>query len=333
MMGKISFFNYIKVHIRWLFAVLFCGMVMTVTMILNHIPNEEILYGMLLCVVVWLCIAVFDFLRYRRRYQKLLESEAAVAVSLEGMPESGEPMELKYQELLRKLFGDKQQLEHQMLHREHELVEYYTMWVHQIKTPIAALKLLLEEKSDTGAECQEEQQELFRIEQYVGMALQYMRLGSETTDFVFRRVALDDVIREAVRKYARIFIRKKLSLNYEGVKREVLTDEKWLGFVMEQLLSNALKYTQKGSISIYMEEDCLVIADTGIGIRAEDLPRVCEMGYTGYNRHVDKRSTGIGLYLCSRTLKKLGHGFAITSQEGCGTRVTVRFSENEDEKK
>jgi len=331
MMRKMSFFNYVKVHIRWLFAVLFCGMIMTAIMILNHIPNQEILYGMLLCVAIWLCIAVFDFLRYRRRYQKLLELEAAVTVSLEVMPKSGEPVELKYQELLRKLFADKQQLEQAMLRREHDLMEYYTMWVHQIKTPIAALKLLLEEKSEAEVECQEELQELFWIEQYVEMALQYMRLGSETTDFVFRRVELDDIIREAVRKYARTFIRKKISLNYEGVEKAVLTDEKWLGFVIEQLLSNALKYTPKGSISIYMEEDCLVIADTGIGIRGEDLPRVCERGYTGYNGHADKRSTGIGLYLCSRTLKKLGHGFAITSKEGCGTRVTIRFYEKEDE--
>lgn len=328
-MRKMSFFNYVKVHIRWLFAVLFCGMIMTAIMILNHIPNQEIFYGMLLCVVFWLCIAVLDFLRYRRRYQKLLELEASVTFSLQGMPESREPVELQYQELLQKLLEDKQQLEQRMLQREHDWVEYYTMWVHQIKTPIAALKLLLEEKSETEAECREEQQELFRIEQYVEMALQYMRLGSETTDFVFRHVELDDVIREAVRKYARTFIRKKISLNYDGVEKEVLTDEKWLGFVIEQILSNALKYTPKGSISIYWEVDCLVIADTGIGIRKEDLPRVCEMGYTGYNGHADKRSTGIGLYLCSRTLKKLGHGFSITSEEGCGTRVTIRFYDKE----
>ncbi len=326
-MGKISFIHYIKVHIRWLFAVLFFGMIMTVTMILNHIPNQEIFYGMLLGLVLWLCIAVLDFLRYCRRYRKLMELKAAATVSLEGMPESDDPMELAYQELLWELFSDKKQLEHQMLRRERDLMEYYTMWVHQIKTPIAALKLLLEEKNGVEAESQEELQELFRIEQYVEMALQYMRLGSETTDFVFRRVALDDIIREAVRKYARTFIRKKIRLNYEGVGKTVLTDEKWLGFVIEQLLSNALKYTPKGSISIYMEEDCLVIADTGIGIRAEDLPRVCEMGYTGYNGHADKRSTGIGLYLCSRTLKKLGHGFSITSEEGCGPRVTIRFDE------
>ena len=325
---KMSFFRYVKVHIRWLFAVLFCGVIMSVVMVLNQIPAEEVWYGILLCISLWLCIALYDYLHYRKQYQKLLELESSVTYCLEGMPESREPVELQYQKLLQKLMGDKQQLEQQTFQRERDLVEYYTMWVHQIKTPIAALKLLLEEKNENGIECREEQQELFRIEQYVEMALQYMRLGSESTDFVFRSLKLDDIIREVVRKYARTFIRKKISLNYEGVDRTVLTDEKWLSFVIEQLLSNALKYTQKGSISIYMEDNRLVIADTGIGIRAEDLPRVCEMGYTGYNGHADKRSTGIGLYLCNRTLNKLGHGFSITSEEGCGTRVEICFEEN-----
>ncbi len=109
-----------------------------------------------------------------------------------------------------------------------------------------------------------------------------------------------------------------------------LTDEKWLGFVAEQLLSNALKYTHRGKISIFMENEKLVIADTGIGIRSEDLPRVCEKGYTGYNGHADKRSTGIGLYLCSRILGKLGHSLEITSEEGVGTRVMIGFPEHEE---
>ncbi len=107
----------------------------------------------------------------------------------------------------------------------------------------------------------------------------------------------------------------------------MLTDEKWLGFVIEQLLSNALKYTHEGSITIGMEKGRLTITDTGIGIRAEDLPRVCEKGYTGYNGHANQKSTGIGLYLCSTILKKLGHSFTITSQEGTGTRVTIGFPE------
>ena len=222
------------------------------------------------------------------------------------------------------LSEEKNRKENEWQTREQDLAEYYTMWVHQIKTPIAALKLLLEEKNTEG-ENTEELGELFSIEQYVKMALQYTKLDGETTDFVFQTVPLDTVVRQAVRQYARQFIHKKIRLEYEELGVSVLTDEKWLEFVMEQLLSNAIKYTESGSVTISMEGDCLVIADNGIGIRAEDIPRVMERGYTGYNGHANKRSTGIGLYLCRRILKKLGHSFSIESEEGEGTRVRIGF--------
>lgn len=326
-MGKVRFFDYIRANLKWLLALALCGMVMAVILILNHVPNGEILYGLLLCAVLWLCVVAADYCACRRRCQRLAECRAAVDVSLDALTECSHPVEQQYQELLQTLFDAKQELERQAGQREREQTEYYTMWVHQIKTPIAALKLLLEEEKDAGELRQEELSELFRIEQYAEMALGYTRLKSESTDFVFRRLKLDDVIREAVRKYAKQFIRKKISLHYEPTGQMVLTDEKWLGFVLGQLLSNALKYTPRGSITISMEDHSLRIFDTGIGIREEDLPRVCEMGYTGYNGRAEKRSTGIGLYLCSSILKKLGHGFSITSQEGKGTCVSITFEE------
>ena len=256
-----------------------------------------------------------------------------------------EILEEDYQRLLGLLAEEKLRIWNTAVSEKLDLMEYYTMWVHQIKTPIAALKLLIEEEADIPGEEEplgedreslqqqrekrrdEELQQLFAIEQYVNMALSYMRLGSETTDFVLRQTDLDEVIRMAVRRYARHFISKKITLHYEETGARVLTDEKWLGFVIEQLLSNALKYTHEGSITIGMEEGRLTITDTGIGIRAEDLPRVCEKGYTGYNGHANQKSTGIGLYLCSTILKKLGHSFTITSQEGTGTRVMIGFPE------
>lgn len=326
-MGRVRFFDYIRANLKWLLALALCGMVLAVILILNHVPNGEILYGLLLCAVLWLCVVAADYCACCRRCRKLAECRAAVDVSLDGLTECSHPVEQQYQELLRTLSGAKQELERQAGQREREQTEYYTMWVHQIKTPIAALKLLLEEEKDAGELRQEELSELFRIEQYAEMALGYTRLKSESTDFVFRRLKLDDVIREAVRKYAKQFIRKKISLHYEPTGQMVLTDKKWLGFVLGQLLSNALKYTPRGSITISMEDHSLRIFDTGIGIREEDLPRVCEMGYTGYNGRAEKRSTGIGLYLCSSILKKLGHGFSITSEEGKGTCVSITFED------
>lgn len=295
---------------------------------------------MLLCAVFLLMVGIVDFYGYRKKYMELRELEHSVTVSLQHMVETDEPLQREYQVLVKKIFEENRRLADVSVQKERDITEYFTLWVHQIKTPIAALKLLLEDERDNAwepdagwensrsqEERTEELQELFRIEQYVEMALHYMRLGSESTDFVLKKVELDTIIKEAVHKYARQFIRKKIRLNYEPVHCTVLTDEKWLEFVIEQLLSNAIKYTVQGSISIYVEDGTFVIADTGIGIRQEDLPRVCEKGYTGYNGHEDKRSTGIGLYLCSRILNKLGHTFTITSEEGIGTRVAIGFPE------
>ena len=168
--------------------------------------------------------------------------------------------------------------------------------------------------------------ELFRTEQYVEMVMTYLRIGDISRDMVLSWYPLDDMIRQAVRKYSRLFIIQKLKLDFRETDSMVLTDEKWLVFVIEQILSNALKYTKKGTVSIYAQKEgpsqiALVIEDTGIGIAGEDLPRVFERGFTGYNGREYKKSTGIGLYLCKKVMDRLGHGMRIQSVPGEGTKV------------
>ena len=211
--------------------------------------------------------------------------------------------------------------------RHREMVDYYTAWVHQIKTPIAAMRLLLQD-ADT-----DEQRALLEqvqsVEQYVEMVLGYLRLESPSSDYVIRNYLLDDIVRQAVRKFASQFIRRKLRLEYTPLNVSVITDEKWLLFVIEQVLSNALKYTRSGSVSITLEAPkTLCIRDTGIGIAPEDLPRVFEKGYTGSNGRTDKRATGIGLYLCRRILAKLGHSITIVSTPGVGTTVRIGLEQD-----
>ena len=206
-----------------------------------------------------------------------------------------------------------------------DLTDYYTTWVHQIKTPIAAMRLLLQ-KEDTllGRQLNTE---LFRIEQYVEMVLCYFRLDSPSSDFVIKYYDLDDIIRQSVRKYAGQFIQKKLRLIYEPSGQKVLTDEKWLSFVIDQILSNAVKYTNEGSITISVDSHLVLsIADTGIGISPEDLPRIFEKSYTGYNGRVEKRSTGLGLYLCKKILGRLSHPISVTSTLGEGTTFYINLS-------
>ena len=211
-----------------------------------------------------------------------------------------------------------------------EMNDYYLMWAHQIKTPIAAMKLLVGERDDKFLLTEE----IFKVEQYVEMVLHYLRLESMSSDMILKKYRLYDMVKQVVKKFSVLFINSGLSLelgDFEDVW--VLTDEKWLVFVLEQVLSNSIKYTKKGKISIYVKPDgtmTLVIEDTGMGIRAEDLPRIFDRGFTGYNGRMDKKSTGIGLYLCRQVMNRLGHGIWVESTEGAGTKVYLDLSRQED---
>lgn len=303
----------------WLLAG--CGAIFALVFALYDLPVQAVGYAALLCAALLAGYGVLGSLHYRAKHQKLQQAQNSIGVTLDVLPPADSQLEQDYQQLLSVLSAEKAGAVLAADEAQTELVDYFTLWAHQIKTPIAAMSLLLQgERPPEPAEISEQ---LFQIEEYVGMVLSYLRLGSESSDLVLRAYELDDILRQAVRKYAKLFIRKKLALVYEPVGRTVVTDEKWLLFVVEQLLSNAIKYTPKGSVSLLVEGDELLIRDTGIGITPEDLPRVGEKGFTGYNGRTDKKATGIGLYLCRQVLQKLGHGFRIESAPGRGTTVAI----------
>ncbi len=293
---------------------------------LYSLPLEAIGYAALLTVLFILACSILDFLSFYKRHQSLGQLKKGITLANLALPEAKNLMEKDYQELILLLMENRNtsMLEKDRIYRE--MMDYYTVWAHQIKTPIAAMRLVLQaEANSTGSELQEQ---LFRIEQYADMVLQYLRTEELNADLVIKSYPLDAIVRQAVRKYSKIFIRKRIKLNYEAVNQEVLTDEKWLCFVLEQILSNALKYTNVGEIFIYMdgcEPKTLVIEDTGIGIEQEDLHRIFEKGFTGYNGRIDKKSTGIGLYLCKRILDKLSHTITAASTPGRGTRIMIGF--------
>lgn len=303
----------------WLLAG--CCAIFALILYLYDLPAQAAGYAALLCAVLLAGYGVLGSLRCRAKHQKLEQAQNSIGVTLDGLPTPDSQMEEDYQQLLKVLSAEKASAVLAADEAQSELTDYFTLWAHQIKTPIAAMSLLLQ--GDAPPDTAELSGQLFQIEEYVGMVLSYLRLGSESSDLVLRPYDLDGILRQAVRKYAKLFIRKKLALIYEPVSRTVLTDEKWLLFVVEQLISNAIKYTPKGSVSLLVEGDELLIRDTGIGITPEDLPRVGEKGFTGYNGRIDKKSTGIGLYLCRQTLKKLGHSFRIESAPGKGTTVAI----------
>ena len=207
-----------------------------------------------------------------------------------------------------------------------DLLDYYTLWVHQIKTPIAASRLLVAEVSDREVK-QQLEQEIFKIDSYTNLVLQYLRLESFHDDLVFEKVQVEDLVKEVVRKYALFFIQKGLTLNLHDLDKIIVTDKKWLLVVIEQILSNSLKYTKEGGLEIYMEGQELCIKDTGIGIKNSDVLRVFERGFSGYNGRLTQQSSGLGLYLSKKISEELGHKIRIESEVGKGTTVHIKFAE------
>lgn len=315
------FFAYLKLKRKTIS--LFCAvfLILWVVLGLYRLPTEPVLYSFALCALALAAVFAAGYLGFRKKHRLLSHIREEILNTDENLPQAANMLEGDYQILIRNLFQKKAAIETQALQKQEDMLNYYTMWVHQIKTPIAAMRLLLQENRSADKALEGE---LFRIEEYVEMVLCYLRLGSSATDYRFREQDLDKILRQAVRKYAPLFIRKKIALQYEPVHFTVLTDEKWLLFVVEQVLSNALKYTASGSITIaFYAPATLSIRDTGIGIAPEDLPRIFECGFTGCNGRLDKKSTGIGLYLCRRICKNLGHTIGATSQIGQGTEIQI----------
>jgi signal transduction histidine kinase len=314
--------SYLRSRMWALLAACAFGAIFAAVFYLYRLPVEAVGYALLLCLFPGAPLIAVDFLAFRKRHALLAALLNEVGLSLDGLPAPASQIEADYQALLRELFRDRALLRDGMERGYRDLTDYYTMWAHQIKTPIAAMRLILQ--TEDAPDSPELAGQLQRIEQYVEMVLCYLRLDSESTDYVIRTCDLDKIVRACARKYAGQFIRKKLRFELRPIRAEVLTDEKWLSFVIEQIFSNAIKYTRSGGVFVSFEAPAtLTIRDTGIGIAPEDLPRVFEKGYTGLNGRDDKRATGIGLYLSRRILLKLGHGIRIESEPDVGTTVRL----------
>lgn len=322
------FLHYLRSKALKIGAFLLFALLFLVSFRLYHLPLAAVWYPSALCAALGLVILLLDFRRVRQRHLELQQILQSLPTLPETLPQPQAILEEDYRALTRALLAQQRTLETQLNSRYQDMLDYYTLWAHQIKTPIASMGLRLQ--NEDSALSRALSSDLFRIEQYVGMALVYLRLNSESSDYLIREYELDGIIRQAVKKFAGEFISRKLRLVYEPVQTRVLTDEKWLSFVIEQILSNALKYTPSGSISISLEAPkTLCIRDTGIGIAPEDLPRIFEKGYTGCNGRRDKRASGIGLYLCKRICRNLGHGISASSSVGQGSAIRIDLNRAE----
>ena len=338
--------SYIKRNRLWMACAIAMMAFGVFYMFLMHVALTDQLY--FAGVEIFLCAVVFvsGYLHYARRVRRLEECGKWLKNEEVVLPEGKDAYEELYQEMIEDLDLQRREEAASYARNQSEMREYYAMWVHQIKTPIAAMRLLQQvqrnrleegdvitsgaEETDSLQVQAELEKELFDIEQYVNMALQYQRVNTPGNDYVLEKLRLDDIVREVIHKYAGLMVRAHIPLQYEGTDVMVTTDAKWVAFALEQILSNAIKYSRAGQqivIETVPEEnvDYIKIADHGIGIRAEDLSRVFEKGYTGYNGHADKKSTGIGLYLCRLVLTKLGHTIRMESVQGEGTTVWIGF--------
>ncbi len=341
------YLRYLRYHYRGIILyMVFCAL-FAVVFALYHLPLGAVLYPALLCGALGLAAFWYDSRRVWRRHRQLERLQASLETLTEAVrtqeaagwrpdprtdgasgpfPAADNQAEADYQELLRLLAGELDRQTALLNRRYDDMTDYYTVWAHQIKTPIASIRLNMQnEDSDFSRLVGEDLQ---RIEQYVEMVMAFLRLDSDSTDYVFRSCDLDAVTRQAIRKFAPQFIRRSLRLYYEPTGISVVTDEKWLCFVLEQILSNSLKYTRTGGIEIFLKAPkTLCIRDTGIGIAPEDLPRIFEKGYTGYNGRADKKASGLGLYLCRRICENLGHSISAQSEPGKGTTILIDLSQ------
>lgn len=304
-----------------LFALIFAF-----TFRLYGFPLQAVAYPAALCALLGGLWCAADFAHTMRRHREMKKLCALPAAMLADLPKETGLIEQDYRQMILLLREQNRAAGQAMDARYRNMMDYYTVWAHQIKTPIASMRLSVQ--AEDSAFSRKVKGDLFRIEQYVDMVLAFLRMDADTTDYVIREHDLHAILTRCIKRFAGEFIARKLSLSYEPLHLQVVTDEKWLAFVIEQVLSNALKYTNEGGIRIYAEgEKTLCIADTGMGIAPEDLPRIFEKGYTGYHGRAQQAASGIGLYLCRSILKKLGHGISAASEVGKGTVVRIDLSQ------
>lgn len=321
------FREYLKSKIHQIMSFLICVAIFALVFYLMHIELNAIWYPALICTVFAAIYSCYDCLLYKKKHETLKKAMNNIDVTLDNLPKPSGLIEEDYHVLLERLFKEKNRELQEIKASREETTEYVALWTHQIKTPLTALQLMSEDIRN--ADKAELKSRLFEIDNYADTMLQFLRLEGNVNDLVLKSYNVQNMVNQAVKYFARIFIAKGLAVEIDiSNDFEMITDEKWFVFVLKQLISNALKYTDKGRIRIISKkaEDYIILSiqDTGVGIAPEDLPRIFERGYTGYNGRKDKKASGLGLYLTQRINDMLGHSITIDSKLSVGTEVILK---------
>lgn len=268
---------------------------------------------------------IVDYLQYTKNHKILKNLQNNITSLQESLPKALKQSDLDYQRLIHKLNEDKRRLISQADEKHTNLIEYYTLWTHQIKTPLSAMDFLLQARNEEVFDDMELQ--MMEVEGYIDMALEYLRIEHMSSDLKLAKYSIQSIVNSAIKAYSKIFIYKGIILELREIDLNVITDEKWLLFVIKQLLSNALKYTPEGKVMIYAKDNSLFIEDSGIGIQEEDIANIFDRGFTGYNGRINRKSTGLGLYLVKEVVDNLGHSIHVSSTVGLGTKVRLNLTQ------
>ncbi len=302
------------------------------------ISFENILYINIIAFLFFLFYLTAGYLYHKRYYNHLEDIASNIEDDIvHHLPEPLTYQDQLYNKLIRKIYYEQKSIIEKQGLEKRENKEFVASWFHEIKTPIAVSRLIMEDSADKTQKelIKDLAEEIDKIESQVEQALYYSKIDAFERDYFIQEINLDKLIKGLIKKHSREFITKKIELDLKELKLEVHTDKKWLSFIIDQILSNSLKYTEKnGKISIWTKENknhsTLKIRDTGIGIKKEDLSRVFDKGFTGYIGRREEKSTGIGLYLAKKLAKRLGHEIFIESQYGEFTEIEIRFPKVSD---
>ncbi|MCY6960388.1 sensor histidine kinase [Clostridium brassicae] len=283
---------------------------------------------------VFFCIHLFvEYFYFKTYYLGIKDTiEKRQEDIINFLPEAKNYEQNLYNTLLRKLYEEQSLKIENLYDEKRENAEFITSWVHEVKTPIAVSRLIIENSMTKSKDeiLDSLEDEIDKIDSYVEQALYYSRIDSFSKDYFINELDLDKLIKEIIKKHAKNFINKKIGIELDNLNFNIISDKKWIVFIIDQIISNALKYTDiQGKIKISGIQDStekkLIIEDTGIGIKPEDIDRVFQKGFTGHTGRQDYKSTGMGLYLAKMLSLKLGHDISIQSRYGEYTRVTIHF--------
>ncbi len=271
-----------------------------------------IIYGLIINIFILLLFLLYDSQREKENnFEKILRSKN-LDRKAQIIADEYIFLDEKYKDLL---------IDYKDM--EEATKNFYSLWIHEIKTPLAENRLILaEENPDIDLLIKNNK----RMEAYLDILLGFVRFSSKTNDYIFKETMIEPLVKNLIRDKSYDFISKNISLDLGDLSYKTITDGKWLSFIISQLINNSLKYSKDaGKIKIYFEALSLIIEDNGIGIKKSDLARVFEMGYTGENGRVFGSSTGLGLYLVKSIGKDLNLSISIDSKEGSYTKIAIKF--------